>query len=86
MKKQKQRDYIFIIQVFCGENELDYEVIRPSQIRVGETLDIYPNSNKYFNLTRQQWGIFDDIIKFIHSSFKINFYTQFRESSLRDIN
>lgn len=38
-----------------------WEILAPGQYRISHKLDIYPKSQKYFYIPKQEWGTYEDL-------------------------
>jgi len=72
IRKGRMERHTRTIHNFALDNNLKYIVINPWQIRIADnrtTLDIYPQSKRYHNLTKGKRGDYYNLKGFLKSIF-----------------
>lgn len=71
-RQNKAEEQRAVIETWCGVNEVYFTAIADHHFRLMQdtfTLDIYPQQNKYHNVTKNKRGRYSDITTFLNQQF-----------------
>ena len=72
-RQNKQEEVRSVIETWCGVNDVYFTAIADHHFRLIQdtlTLDIYPQHNKYHNITKNKRCRYSDITIFLTEQFK----------------
>lgn len=72
-RKQKQKSWDQGMAEFDGLDGFTLNVITPYQIRINGSVDVYPQSRRFFDLKQKKWGNYVKLKPFLCDIFDTAF-------------